>query len=98
MYRLSVSCFFYYSFCLERNACYSEEFLKSSIIYGYSDVLGARLQWGKQLKWCPTLMDLKIGFIFMDNIANFGYSGEQNFGYESFQGSIKSIAKIHNHK
>ena len=39
---------------------------------------------GRQLKWHPTLRDLKIGFvfIFMDDIANFGYSCEQKFSFE----------------
>ena len=34
---------------------------------------GARLQVGKQLKWRPILMDLKIGIIFIliDDVANF---------------------------
>ena len=63
-----------------------------------SGVLGARLQGGKQLKWHPILRDLKIGFIFMDDIANFGYPCEHKFSHESFQGSIKSIAKINDNK
>ena len=66
----------------------------------YSGVLGARLQGGNQLKWHPVLRDLKIGInvIFMGDVANFGYSCEQKFSYDLFQGLIKSIAKIHDHK
>ena len=65
-----------------------------------SGELGARLQGGRTVEMAPILRDLKKGFIFifMDDVANFGYSCEQKFSYESFQGLIKSIAKINDHK